>query len=427
MKQFIVFLFLSVNLFSNAQNHELIGYWQNWNDSNAPFIPLNQIDPRYTIICVSFAVPTSPSNMTMVFTPDGVSQSEFISQVQGLQNQGKKILLSIGGATASISLSDDATKITFINSMNAILDAYPFDGIDIDIEHGNSILATGTIANPTSSDCINLIDAISQIKAHYFSLYNKNMILTMAPETAYVQGGMSAYGGIWGGYLPILDALRNDINFIHVQLYNSGSVYGIDGNIYTQGTSDFIVAMSEALIHGFSTAGGFFTGFPAHKVVVGLPSCPNAAGGGFVSTLQVQNAVKYLLGTGPQAGSYVLNQPAGYNDLGGLMTWSINWDKVTTCNSTPYEYAENFQQLFDSSLDNTNSIHREMKLYPVPSSYELFISNLMQTENYQITNCRGQIIQQNSLNPNSTILITNLNNGLYILKIANQNFKFVKF
>jgi len=115
MKQFIVFLFLSVNLFSNAQNHELIGYWQNWNDSNAPFIPLNQIDPRYTIICVSFAVPTSPSNMTMVFTPDGVSQSEFISQVQGLQNQGKKILLSIGGATASISLSDDATKITFIN------------------------------------------------------------------------------------------------------------------------------------------------------------------------------------------------------------------------------------------------------------------------------------------------------------------------
>ena len=80
------------------------------------------------------------------------------------------------------------------------------------------------------------------------------------------KAGMSAFGGIWGGYLPIIDYFRNDLDYVHVQLYNSGSIYGIDGNIYTQGTADFIVAMTEALIQGFDTAGGHFDGLPGTKL-----------------------------------------------------------------------------------------------------------------------------------------------------------------
>ena len=256
MKKLLLTFFLLIAIFTEAQNPVLIGYWHNWNDSSAPYISLNQIDSRYTVVCVSFAVPTSASNMTMQFVPEGISQAAFISQIQALQNQGKKVLLSIGGATTSISLNNNSNRDAFINSIIAILNTYGFDGIDIDIEHGNSILASGTIANPTSIDCINLIYAINQIKTNYYNSFSRNMMLTFAPETAYVQGGMSAYGGIWGGYLPLLNALRADLNYVHVQLYNSGSVYGIDGNIYTQGTADFIIALTEALIQGFSTAGG---------------------------------------------------------------------------------------------------------------------------------------------------------------------------
>ena len=84
------------------------------------------------------------------------------SSIQTLQNQGKKVILSIGGATTSISLNDITNRNAFINSMTVILNTYGFDGIDIDIEHGNSILASGTITNPTSPDCINLIAAINK-------------------------------------------------------------------------------------------------------------------------------------------------------------------------------------------------------------------------------------------------------------------------
>lgn len=87
----------------------------------------------------------------------------------------------------------------------------------------------------------------------------------MAPETAFVQGGMSSYGSIWGAYLPVIHALRDSLSLLHVQLYNSGSMYGIDGAIYTQGTADFMVAMTEAVIQGFNTAGGAFAGLPPEK------------------------------------------------------------------------------------------------------------------------------------------------------------------
>jgi chitinase len=86
---------------------------------------------------------------------------------------------------------------------------------------------------------------------------------------------MSAFAGIWGGYLPIIDALRDSLDVLQVQLYNSGSMYGVDNNVYNSGTADFITSQTEAVIYGFNTAGGAFNGLPANKVAVGLPACTN--------------------------------------------------------------------------------------------------------------------------------------------------------
>ncbi len=411
-----------------SQNPVLIGYWHNWNDSSAPYIPLNQIDSRYSVVCVSFAVPNSPSDMNMNFMPDGVSQSTFISQVQTLQSQGKKVLLSIGGANTSISLNNLTNRDVFVNSMSSLMTTYGFDGIDIDIEHGNSILAAGSITNPTSVDVINLIAAINQIKTNYYATFNRNMMLTFAPETAYVHGGMSAFGGIWGGYLPLLDAFRNDLDYVHVQLYNSGSMYGIDGNIYNQGTSDFIVAMTEALIQGFPTAGGFFQALPANKVVVGLPACPSAVGGGFVNTTNVENAIKYLRGVGPQSGTYTLNNPNGYPNLGGMMTWSINWDKVATCNATAYEYAQNFVEIFGSLLSTStlNAENHELQILPNPCQDQFRLANFEGNATYLIINSLGQTVQQGMYVQDEFITTNQLNSGIYFLKIKNKSMKLIK-
>ncbi len=342
------FLFLEI-AFAQMPNPALVGYWHNWNDAGAPYIQVNAVDSRYNVIEVSFAIPVAGTDYNMQFTPDQVSQATLISQIQTMQGQGKKILISMGGATSPISLDNLNEKNIFISSMLSIINTYGFDGIDIDFEGGSVTTTGGTISNPTDAKILNLIDAVKQIMQSYHTSHNKKLLLTMAPETAFVQGGQSSYGSIWGAYLPVIHALRDSLDILQVQLYNSGSMYGIDGNIYTQGTADFIIAMTDAVIHGFNTAGGFFNGLPASKVAIGLPACSAAAGGGYTDTAIVKDAIDYLRGTGLRPGNYTLSLAGGYPTLRGMMTWSVNWDAVSTCNGA-YSYATNYQRIFSAPV-----------------------------------------------------------------------------
>jgi chitinase len=339
--------FFAVAAIAQLPSPALVGYWHNWNDVNAKYIDIDSVDSRYNVIPVAFAIPTSNTDMTMTFTPDRGTVQQLKDRIKRQQDKGKKVLLSIGGATAYVDLTTAANQDAFTTSLVDILETYGFDGLDIDIEHGRSILIEGgTIAAPQNPAQNNLIAAIKTIMAEYRATFGRKMLLTFAPETAYVQGGMSGFGNIWGGYLPILDAFRDSLDLIHVQLYNSGTMYGIDNKIYAQGTADFIVAMTEAVIKGFATrGGGTMGGFPASKVAVGLPATVNAAGGGYVDSATIDSAVTYLLGKGPRPGTYVLNKATGYPDLGGMMTWSINWDSVSA-NGKRYPYASVYHALF---------------------------------------------------------------------------------
>lgn len=332
------------------QAQDLVGYWHNWDDRNAPWIRPDTVDDRYTVINVAFAVPASASDMRMTFVPEGVGEAGFIDILRQLRQDGKKVLLSVGGANHAIDLSTEGNRMQFVGSLSALLAQFEFDGLDIDIEHGNCILIQGgTVEAPTNVAQINLIEAIREIMDRYRSRFSRKMMLTFAPETAYVQGGQSAFGGIWGGYLPILHALRDSIDILQVQLYNSGTMYGLDGMIHTQGTTDFIVAMTEAVIQGFNTSGGVFHGFPASKVAIGLPAGPRAAGGGFIDMAGLSAAARYLLGTADKPGAYALRNPGGYPDLRGLMTWSINWDAISSDSGT-YVFARTFSDIFRASV-----------------------------------------------------------------------------
>ena len=356
MKKFIfiqIFILLSsINSFSQNNNPKLIGYWQNWQDPASPYIPLTSVDSAYNVIPVAFAIPSVGSTYNMVFSPDVGTVQQFINDVQTVQSQGKEVLISIGGATANIELNDTNERNVFVSTMMTIINTYGFDGIDIDIEGGSLNVSGGTIANPVDARIINLIDAIEMIMHNYRSQHGRKLLLSFAPETAYVQGGMSSYGGIWGAYLPVLHALRDSIDYLHVQLYNSGTMYGIDGQIYSQGTADFIVSQTEALLQGFNTQGGFFSPFSAEQVVVGLPACPSAAGGGYVHPDTVMAAIRYLFGTGPQPANYV--KVSSYPNLRGMMDWSINWDAQVNCGPY-YEFARNYEMIFQKTTGITQN------------------------------------------------------------------------
>ena len=85
-----------------------------------------------------------------------------------------------------------AEKNAFVASMNAIVDNYGFDGIDIDLE-GNSLQFDSiNIQNPGDARQQLMITAIQEIMANHRTTHGKKLLLTMAPETVYVQGALSA-------------------------------------------------------------------------------------------------------------------------------------------------------------------------------------------------------------------------------------------
>ncbi len=315
----------------------LVGYLHASFANGAGYIRMADVSDNWDYIDLSFAEPTSSTSGEVAFKrcpviecPNVESDEEFLAAIKAKQAKGKKVLISIGGQNGQVRLESAAAATNFVNSVSSIIDRWGLDGLDVDFEGHSLQLNPGDkdVANPTSPVIVNLISALKQLKAKYGSRF----VLTMAPETFFVQLGYSFYGGTCAGcdtragaYLPVIYAMRNDLTLLHVQDYNSGPIIGLDNQYHTMGNADFHVAMTDMVLTGFTVAGTGFK-FPAlrpDQVAIGLPANINA-GGGFTAVSEVQAAFSCLTQL-KQCGSYEPRTPSP--GLKGLMTWSANWDK----------------------------------------------------------------------------------------------------
>ncbi len=328
--------------------HVISGYWHNFNNGSG-VIPLDQVSNDFDAINVSFAEPTGRAAGEIAFNLDAAfDKTAFKAAIKSKQAAGIKILISIGGANGQVQLPTAAARANFVNSMIPIIDEYGFDGLDVDFE-GHSLFLDGNDKDfraPTTPVIVNLIGALQDLTGHYGSKF----MLTMAPETFFVQLGYSFYGSTCNGcdaragsYLPVIYAMRNQLSWLQVQNYNSGSITGLDNAYHTMGGADFHVAMIDMLLTGFKVAGTqlMFPALRQDQVLLGLPANVNA-GGGFTSVADVQSALNCLVKL-QGCGSYQPHTTTGYKDLRGLMTWSVNWDKFNN-----FEFSTKHRQYLDS-------------------------------------------------------------------------------
>lgn len=309
--------------------HILIGYWHNWEAAPAAFIPLREVVDHFDVINVAFALPSPAGRGGMSFAPHtAISDRQFRADVDHLQSQGKKVLISVGGATGSTVMDTYAAQDNFVDSMSAMIRRYGFDGMDINLERTVVLDGGDTdFKDPTSPAIRHLMAAIRDIRSNF----GPDFILSMAPETVNVQGGYRSYDRSWGSYLPLIHGLRDILTYVQVQHYNSDPLAGLDIHTYKPGTADFHVAMGEMLLQGFPVQESPEDWFPPLKpeqTVLGLAAFPDAVSHGYTPPSELKKALNYLTKGEPFGGEYDLRAPASYSALRGVMTWSINWDAV---------------------------------------------------------------------------------------------------
>ncbi|MEU2333745.1 glycoside hydrolase family 18 protein [Streptomyces sp. NPDC006654] len=333
--------------------HALVGYLHASFANGSGYTRLADVPDSWDVIDLAFGEPTSATSGDIRFNrcpvtqcPNVESDADFKAAVKAKQAAGKKVLISIGGANGQVQLTTTAARDTFVSSVSDIIDTYGLDGLDVDFEgHSLSLDANDTdFRNPTTPVIVNLISALRTLKAKYGARF----VLSMAPETFFVQMGYQYYGtGKWGGqdprcgaYLPVIHALRDDLTLLHVQDYNSGPIMGLDNQYHSMGGADFHIAMTDMLLTGFPVAGDAGNVFPPlrpDQIAIGMPASTNA-GNGYVAPSEVTKALDCLTKK-TNCGSYTTH--GTWPALRGLMTWSVNWDRYAN-----WEFQKNFDAYF---------------------------------------------------------------------------------
>ena len=281
---------------SDLPKHLLTGYWQDFTNGATP-LRLSSVNSNYTIIAVAFANadPANPGGVTFGIDSGlssalgGYTSAQFISDIATLHSQGKKVIISVGGQNGTINVSDSTSATNFANSAYGLIKQYGFDGVDIDLE--NSF-------NPAS-----MASALQQLQ----SMVGSNLIITLAPQTIDMQSTS-------GSYFQLALDIKSILTVVNMQYYNSGSMLGCDGNVYSQGTENFLTALACIQLQN---------GLRPDQVALGLPASTSAASSGYVSP-SVVNAALDCLATGNNCGSF--KPPVTYPTIRGAMAWSINWD-----------------------------------------------------------------------------------------------------
>lgn len=336
---------------ADLPTHALVGYLHASFANGAGYTRLADVPDSWDVIDLAFGEPTATTSGDIRFTrcpvtacPNVESDADFKAAVKAKQAAGKKVLISIGGQNGQVQLTTTTARDTFVSSVSKIIDEYGLDGLDIDFEgHSLSLNADDTdFKNPKTPVIVNLISALKNLKAKYGSAF----VLTMAPETFFVQMGYQFYGtGKWGGqdprcgaYLPVIYALRDDLTLLHVQDYNSGPIMGLDNQYHSMGGADFHISMTDMLLTGFPVAGNANNVFPPlrpDQIAIGMPASVNA-GNGYVAPAEVTKTLECLT---KKAGCGSYTPHGSWPALRGLMTWSINWDRFA---------GGEFQRTFDS-------------------------------------------------------------------------------
>ncbi len=121
------------------------------------------------------------------------------------------------------------------------------------------------------------------------------------------------------------------------------------------------------------------------------------------------------------------------------ITYSISQNSKLTFSNNDIIISQPSGEIYSFAIDNIRKIYfpsgnslseilpdNNIKLYPNPSSNNISLSNINSKTSISIYNIQGELVLYEIIYQDKSINISNLSNGIYIVKVGNKEFKLVK-
>lgn len=291
---FTQFLLLPTDAFDSSANTNIAVYWgQNsagTQESLATYCESSDAD----IFLLSFLnqFPTLGLNFANACSDtfsDGLLHCTQIAEdIETCQSLGKKVLLSLGGASGSYLFSDDSQAETFAQTLwdtfgegtgasERPFDSAVVDGFDFDIENNNEVGYS----------------ALATKLRTFFAEGTKQYYLSAAPQCPYPDASVG-------------DLLENaDIDFAFIQFYNNYCSVSGQFNWDTWLTYAQTVSPNKNI-----------------KLFLGLPGSASAAGSGYISDTSLLEST--------------IADIASSSSFGGIALWDASQAFSNELNGEPY-------------------------------------------------------------------------------------------
>lgn len=243
--------------------------------------------------------------------------SQIAQDIKTCQSLGKKVFLSMGGASGSYSLANDQVATDFAQtlwntfgegsdtSVERPFDDAIIDGFDFDIENN---LATGyaTLTN--------------QLRT-LFQQGTKQYYISAAPQCPYPDASVG-------------DLLANaDVDFAFIQFYNNYC------NVESQFNWDTWKTFAQTVSPNKNI-----------KLYLGLPGAPSAAGSGYISDLEKLKSV--------------VESISGFSNFGGISLWDASQAVANVINGV--DYVTNVKSILNAATSG-NEQPVSTSSYNIPS------------------------------------------------------------
>jgi len=158
---------------SSAPNAKLVaGYWQMWEGPHVSEVTASA--PQYNLEYAAFAMGNRSGSGSVSFDPVFSTPQRLKTDIAESKAHGVTWLLSVGGGSDSTTqLLNETNATEMVNSLIPIIDNYGFQGVDLDLEHGDGQWVPSAMTS-----------VATKLKAHY----GAGFLISAAPrpfEDAY--------------------------------------------------------------------------------------------------------------------------------------------------------------------------------------------------------------------------------------------------